>query len=40
MVPDGWKRESFGNVASFKNGLNFTKSDEEDIPQKEVANVR
>lgn len=28
MLPDGWIRCKFGDIASFKNGLNFTKSDE------------
>lgn len=27
MVPDGWKKELFGNVTTFKNGLNFTLSE-------------
>lgn len=27
MVPDGWKRTTLGEVAEFKNGLNFTKAD-------------
>ncbi len=27
MVPDGWKRITLGEVAEFKNGLNFTKAD-------------
>jgi len=26
-VPRGWSRTTFGEVASFKNGLNFTKND-------------
>lgn len=27
MVPNGWKRTTLGDVADFKNGLNFTKTD-------------
>lgn len=27
MIPHGWKRERFGNIAEFKNGLNFTNAD-------------
>ncbi len=27
MVPNGWKRTILGEVAEFKNGLNFTKAD-------------
>jgi len=27
MLPNGWLKQSFGHIASFKNGLNFTKSD-------------
>lgn len=27
MVPNGWKRTTLGEVAQFKNGLNFSKSD-------------
>ncbi|MEZ9782138.1 restriction endonuclease subunit S [Vibrio cyclitrophicus] len=28
MVPNGWERTSFGMLAEFRNGLNFTKSDQ------------
>ncbi|MFM5245074.1 MULTISPECIES: restriction endonuclease subunit S [Aeromonas] len=27
MVPNGWNRTTLGEIAEFKNGLNFTKSD-------------
>lgn len=27
MVPDGWKNSTLGQVANFKNGLNFNKAD-------------
>ena len=28
MLPEGWQRSTLGEIATFKNGLNFTKSDE------------
>ncbi|MFA0155724.1 restriction endonuclease subunit S [Vibrio sp. 10N.261.46.A3] len=28
MVPNGWERTSFGQLAEFRNGLNFTKADQ------------
>ncbi|WP_247268440.1 MULTISPECIES: restriction endonuclease subunit S [Pseudomonas] len=31
MVPNGWLKERLGNVASFKNGLNFTRDDRGEI---------
>ena len=27
MMPEGWRNERFGNIATFRNGLNFTRGD-------------